>query len=506
MDEAPVGITITDPDRPDNPIVYVNDAFERITGYRSADVLGRNCRFLQGADTDPEAVATLQSGIEAGEPVTVELRNYRKDGEPFWNEVTVAPVSNDAGEVTNYVGFQVDVTRRKEAQLALAAERERLDRLVDRVNGLLADVTELLMHGVDREETERAIVERVAATDAYQAAWIGEPDLARDVLVTSSTAGAVDAKDVTVDLSGNSPVARAYGDGRVVAVDVDEQSGFGQDAPTGRLAAVPLVYGEATYGVLVVVGADADALDDRELVVLESVGRTIATAINAARSRRGLTADDLAELTFTIGDEEFFPVALADAWDCRLAYRGSTTDADDRLKLYFDAESGGSIADRTTPPLDGVESVTLVGGGETALVEVVLEPGSVLDRLAERGAAVRSLTADGDGADVEVVVPVETGGRVVLELLEERFDGVALTTYRERERRPTTRASFVDALEEDLTGRQVTALYGAYYGGYYDEPRLTTGDELAAAMGVSRQTFHQHLRAAERKLLAAILE
>jgi PAS domain S-box-containing protein len=511
MDEAPVGITITDPDRPDNPLIYVNESFERVTGYPADEVLGRNCRFLQGDGTDPEVVAELRASIDAAEPVTVALRNYRPAGEPFWNEVTVAPLRDEAGEVTNYVGFQVDVTERKEAQLALAAERERLDRLVDRINGLLADVTELLMHGVDRAETERAIVERIAATDAYAAAWIGEPDLARDVLVTSSQAGFRDNVDeLAIDLDDASPAARAYARQSVVLGNADEQPALARTleggSPTGRLAAVPLVYGNATYGVLTVVGVDADALDDRELVVLESVGRTIATAINAAQSRRGLTADDLVELEFTVADEAFFPVALAAAWDCRLEHRGSAAGGDGGLRLFVDAVGGSAVKGDAAAGIDGIESVTRIGGdGDSAPVELALAPGSVVDRLAERGAELRSLIAEAGAAELEVTVPAEVGGRVILELLEDRFDGVELTAYRERERRPPTRAAFVEELEDRLTERQAAALHSAFYSGYYDEPRATAGDELAAAMGVSRQTFHQHLRAAERKLLAAVL-
>ncbi|PSP75609.1 bacterio-opsin activator [Halobacteriales archaeon QS_1_68_20] len=504
MDEAPVGITITDPDRPDNPLIYVNESFERMTGYAAEEALGRNCRFLQGEGTDPDAVAELREGIAAAEPVTVELRNYRRDGEPFWNEVTVAPLRDEDGEVTHFVGFQVDVTRRKEAQLALSAERERLDRLVDRINGLLADVTELLMQGVDRAETERAIVERVAATGAYAAAWIGEPDLARDELVTSSAAGFDGSlDDFTVDLDGESPVARAYARETVVRDDVDEA--FALDRATGHLAAVPIVYGDATYGVLAVVGVDADALDDRELVVLESVGKTIATAINAARSRRGLTADDLAELEFAVGDSSLFPVALAEAWDCRLELRGSTVADDGGLRLFV-AAVREQMADPEPPAeVEGVESVTRIGGGETVLFELELAPRSVVDRLAERGAELRSLDVESGVAELTVTVPAETGGRVILELLEDRFDDVELLAYREQERRPTTRTAFVEQLEDQLTERQSKALYSAFYSGYYDDPRGASGDELAEAMGVSRQTFHQHLRAAERKLLAAVL-
>jgi PAS domain S-box-containing protein len=126
MDEAPVGITISDPSRPDNPVVYANAAFERITGYPVEEVMGRNCRFLQGPETDEETVAALRQAIEEDYPITVEIRNYREDGTPFWNEVTVAPLRDDEGTVTHYVGFQRDVTDRREAETHLERERDRL--------------------------------------------------------------------------------------------------------------------------------------------------------------------------------------------------------------------------------------------------------------------------------------------------------------------------------------------------------------------------------------------
>ncbi|EMA29110.1 PAS domain S-box protein [Haloarcula japonica] len=114
MDQTPIGITITDPQQPDNPIVYVNDSFTELTGYSRESVLGRNCRFLQGEATRDEPIAELASAIEAEEPVSVELRNYREEGELFWNRVTVAPLTDDDGEVEHFVGFQEDVTARRE--------------------------------------------------------------------------------------------------------------------------------------------------------------------------------------------------------------------------------------------------------------------------------------------------------------------------------------------------------------------------------------------------------
>jgi PAS domain S-box-containing protein len=130
MEEAPTGITMSDPSRADNPLVYVNDAFLRMTGYDREEALGRNCRFLQGSDTDPDAVEVLSRAIEAGEPTTVTLRNYRKDGELFWNRVSVAPLhdDDDDGGVARWIGFQEEVTERKRYRRRLERQNARLER------------------------------------------------------------------------------------------------------------------------------------------------------------------------------------------------------------------------------------------------------------------------------------------------------------------------------------------------------------------------------------------
>lgn len=97
MDEAPVGITISDATTEDNELIYANDAFERITGYATEKIIGQNCRFLQGADTSEESVARMRNAIENEEPVVEVVLNYRSDGETFWNEVTIAPLHDENG-------------------------------------------------------------------------------------------------------------------------------------------------------------------------------------------------------------------------------------------------------------------------------------------------------------------------------------------------------------------------------------------------------------------------
>ena len=116
------GIVITGPNQPDNPILFASPGFERLTGYAQDDVLGLNCRFLQGPATDPDAVSRIKEAIRAGRPCTTELLNYRKDGSAFWNELSVSPVRDDRGRVTHFVGVQTDVSERRKLQ----EERDRL--------------------------------------------------------------------------------------------------------------------------------------------------------------------------------------------------------------------------------------------------------------------------------------------------------------------------------------------------------------------------------------------
>jgi diguanylate cyclase (GGDEF)-like protein/PAS domain S-box-containing protein len=130
---ATSGVTIADAG-PDHPIVYVNPAFERMTGYRAAEILGTNCRVLQGEGTDPAAAAELRDALREHREAKVTLRNYRRDGTAFWNEVHLSPVRDEDGTVVHYIGVQHDVTARVEAEAELRrlATRDPLTGLPNR--------------------------------------------------------------------------------------------------------------------------------------------------------------------------------------------------------------------------------------------------------------------------------------------------------------------------------------------------------------------------------------
>ena len=124
------GIVIADAREPDLPIIYINPAFERMTGYSAQEIIGRNCRFLQGPDKDQPALNELRSALRGGRDCKVVLSNYRKDGTRFWNELSVSPIYDGAGNLTHFVGIQMDITERKQAQEELRKQQEQTEKLL----------------------------------------------------------------------------------------------------------------------------------------------------------------------------------------------------------------------------------------------------------------------------------------------------------------------------------------------------------------------------------------
>ncbi|ESQ14036.1 MAG TPA: PAS sensor domain-containing protein [Chromatiaceae bacterium] len=126
LDSCVNGVTLSDPDLPDNPIIYANDVFVQMTGYSRDEIVGRNCRFLQGEDRDQPAIDEIRAALAEHRSVEVTLRNYRKDGSLFHNRLSIRPLLDPEGQVIYYLGVQYDVTDQIQAQ----QEIERLTNLL----------------------------------------------------------------------------------------------------------------------------------------------------------------------------------------------------------------------------------------------------------------------------------------------------------------------------------------------------------------------------------------
>lgn len=127
MDNAKEGITISDARIPDYPLIFVSKGFSRITGYTFDEAVGGNCRYLQGIDTDPGSIKAIRAALNDNIPIQIELINYRKNGEPFWNYLSITPIFNEQKELTHYIGIQDDITELKKKRLSKQnIEKEKL--------------------------------------------------------------------------------------------------------------------------------------------------------------------------------------------------------------------------------------------------------------------------------------------------------------------------------------------------------------------------------------------
>ncbi|MDQ1153679.1 histidine kinase famiy protein [Brevundimonas sp. SORGH_AS_0993] len=134
---------ISDPRQPDNPIAFANNAFLDLTGYEEKEVVGRNCRFLQGPGTDRETVREMREAIEAKRALAVEVLNYRRDGTPFWNAVFIGPIFDEKGELLYFFASQLDVTRRRESE-QVSRQAQKMEAIGQLTAGLAHDFNNLL--------------------------------------------------------------------------------------------------------------------------------------------------------------------------------------------------------------------------------------------------------------------------------------------------------------------------------------------------------------------------
>jgi PAS domain S-box-containing protein len=133
LDASSDGIVVSEQEGDDNPLIYVNDAFLRLTGYSRDEVLFQDCRFLQGKDRDQPGVKRIRAALAAGRACREVIRNYRKDGTLFWNELSITPVYNEEDRLTYFIGIQKDVT----ARVRVEQELEELRRQLEEMRGRL---------------------------------------------------------------------------------------------------------------------------------------------------------------------------------------------------------------------------------------------------------------------------------------------------------------------------------------------------------------------------------
>lgn len=449
-------------------------------------------------------------------PVAVSFEEYFP-GLETWLAVRTVPTGEGLAI------YLRDVTRQRTLQRDLEDREAELNRL-NRINAIIQEIIREVVGATTREEIERTVCERLASADLYEYIWIGERDLTDDRLRHRFAAGEYDG---VVDLGvgqgddvADSPeqIAVRTGETQVIRQLVDN------DAVPDRIQreafahglqssiAVPLRYGNATYGVMGVYATHPDAFSERERESLETLGVTAGFVINAARQRNLLLSDTVVELTFSVTDPDVCFVSAASTFDCELTVEG-IVPMDEGVLICFVTVEGArpqailDVLDESTGTETGRVIHEVTTDGKTGgLIEVVLTRESPLLVLVERGATVRRAEFDRDSGRVVAEVAPDAEVREIVESVSTAHPGTELRSKREQQRSVKTAQEFRSSLHDRLTERQRTALRTAFHGGYFESPRDSTAQELAETLDISSPTFHDHLRAAEWKLLDALFE
>ena len=503
--------------------VLVVDADWRVTTANAvaADLLECEPAALVGTDVReafPRSAASTfheHFGDDDSEPAEVVYREYFPELDA-WLDVRT---SVKQGELAVYLR---DVTDRKDLERELD-DRERELAQINRNNAIIQRIVRDLVGASSREEIEQMVCEQLAATDLYEFTWIGELEMGSDRIARRVVAGEYDgvldailegctdadptAPEYTAVQTGETQVVEQLVDDESVPVPV-RQEAFARGLQSS--IAVPLRYGDTTYGVLGVYATRPDAFSDNEQESLETLGVATGFGINAARQRNLLLSDTVYELTFRVtGSDAFFAAASAQL-DCDVAVEGMVPMDEQSLLCYVRVEGADpgdllELAGARTGVDDGrvVHEASDDTGG---LVEVTLSGDSPVLVLTARGATARTAAFENGTGRIVAEIAAGEDVREIVEAVGEAFPRAELLSKRERERSVETAQEFRSALHERLTDRQRNALRTAFHGGYFESPRDSTAEELAETLGVTSPTLHYHLRAGQWKLLDAFFD
>lgn len=502
----------------DSRFVLVNSAHEDLTGYSREQLVGSHAslvtseEYVQQADEKQAMLSADDDPV-----VTLETALQRADGETIPVETRFSLFDLPDGS-EGRVGIVRDITERKRRDRRLRQQSERLAAL-NNLNSVVRELTEELIAGSNREEIVQAVCDRLADSGSYEFAWIGEVDADQEVFVRAEAGVENYLDDLTLSIaadhpSASGPTVRAFRTQEMQVVrDVvddpdyaawrDHASSYGYRSS----AAIPIAYDGSLHGVLNVYAARPDAFGGEEREVIGHLGPLIGHAITAVERKQALVSDEVVELVFEIQN-------LADTLEAELegsepvTFERVIATGEDAYLVYGTAsEEGVAFLEGLCGQFDHWDGVTSLStdAGQTRF-ELELTNPPAISVVADWNGRVSHATLGNDRYRMTAHIPPSADVRQVVEGLTDAYPEGNVVVQRRMTRTDADLHRLSEVFEEELTDRQRNTLETAYYGGFFNWPKDASGTDLADSLGISSPTFHQHLRAAERKLLAGLFE
>ncbi|MBX0286319.1 bacterio-opsin activator domain-containing protein [Haloarcula salinisoli] len=469
----------------------------------------------------PEDRSTIrrlfESCAETGTPYSAEPRLITADGETRWVNVSGEAIAEGGHEKVR--GYLQDITAQKEELL----ESQRADlEVLNSLNAVVRQLTDAVIDQSTRAEIEATTCERLASAEPYRFAWIATIDpVTLDFIprVEHGCEGYVTETDLTsnpTEPGGQGPAGRAVRTqemqfSRDVYADPDFEPWLDLAERYGyrSMAVIPIVFEETLYGTLGIYSERAGAFGQAEREVLEGIGEIVGHAIAAVERKQALLSDEVVELAFRFGNADS-RMGIPPSFEASLEFESTLSLGDGVFLVYctatdVDPESMTAVVD--SDEIRYIEDVTLLGetNGDYELEVKMVDP-PVLSTVASLGGYVSNVTITGDSTTMTVHLAADGDVSEAIDRIRDAEHDVEMLRRRQMTRPVRSFGGLLKRLPDSLTERQRATLDAAYFMGYFDWPRESSGPEVAERLGVSSSTFHQHLRKAEAKLLDAVFE
>ena len=519
VETSPVGITVVDSD---GALRFANDRAEELFDRPESKLNALTYDDPEWEELDVDGTP-IEDGdrpfdriMATGEPVFDHVSSLQRgDDERIWTSVSGAPLF-DGDEPRAAVFAIEDVTERRRYERRLERQRAEVAAL-NELHGVVQGITDAIIEQPTRDRIESIVCERLAASDSYRFAWIGEVDAETQEMTMRHEAGVEGyLDDVTIsvdpdDERSDGPTGRAVKTRTVqttqnVRTDTRYEPWRDRAAEYGfrSSAAIPIVYEDTLYGVLSVYAERSNAFTGGERTVIGQLGEIVGHAIASVERRRALTSDEIIELEIRIQDV-FETMGVDVETDERITInRLVPLDDGSYLEYGTTSEAGFETIEKLLDAYPHWRAVSVIeeNFGEVSF-EIELSEAPIIALTAAHGGSIVEAVLERDDLSMTVHLPPQASVRSLIESLQTEFPTAEVLARRQKERSET---SLQQVWGEELTDRQRTALETAFFAGFFEWPRSSSGEDVAETLDISASTFHHHVREAERKLFGALFD
>ncbi|MDJ1434094.1 bacterio-opsin activator domain-containing protein [Halostagnicola sp. A-GB9-2] len=483
----------------------------KLYDFPAEDLLGLKLDDVFSAPVATSLQDCITRTIESGSVQSIEYQTQTAKGLRTF-EARVILLDEQIHGKRAVVWLARDITDWREKEQRLRSRHKRLER-TNEINAVVKEVIKTVVESPTRPAIEENVCDRLVESELYSCALVGEVGGDSNVFYRVGSGGP-DA-ELTKVIEQDLRYQQAIETGEIQSFSDDDRvdqppvplEGVKIDSNINSAMVVPIAHDDLVYGVLTVFATRSTAFGSRERDSFRLLGESIGFSINAVKNRRLLFSDAVVELEIRIDGGDSISFHLSEKYDCTCSLKWAGTTARGNTYQYVLIDGiGGDTVRKEAEQHNSVQEYRIVHDGDEHCIAELRLVKSGVRALSNLGVTIRDISVEDSVTTCLLDVPRDADVREILNNLGQIYQNTELVARREVDRSVRTVSEQRDRILDQLTEKQLTTLRLAYYGGYFDWPRGSTGEEIAEAMDVAPPTMHQHLRKALQELLCEFLE